>query len=156
MEQAFASPKFQIPPYLKTFSMSELAAGLESTCVPVWRGFDWPEHGLLGRKGKKSPHLQFPSLNTIGVQVWVWVRVKLPVLRIRARVEQVSKPATAVLQHCFIFLFWSAFSVCAAAPWFLTRQCHGKVVGEATYRHTEECRKLSGWTSSLPHCAHSR
>lgn len=50
---------------------------------------------------------------------------KLQVLRIRARVEHVSKSATAVLQHCFYFSFWSAFTVCAAAAWLLTHQWKG-------------------------------
>lgn len=62
---------------------------------------------------KNSPHLQFPSLNTMGVQVWVWVRVKWQVLRMRARVEHVSKS-----KHRFYFSFWSAFTVWADAAWF--------------------------------------
>lgn len=45
--------KFQIPPYLKTFSMGALTAGLENTCVPTWRGFDLAWTWFIGEEKKK-------------------------------------------------------------------------------------------------------
>lgn len=87
--------------YLRTWKPSQWVHWQQGCRAPVCQ-CEGDLIGLnMGRKRKKSPRLQFPSLNTMGVQVWVCVRVKLPVVRI-------SKSATAVLQHCFIMPpdFW--------------------------------------------------